>query len=792
MEFLQYAVVIIMVLLPLAGVLIPFVLADPARQSSGLSRAILKIMAILPAAGTLIFVLAVSAMASMGDWLQLPLSWDMKWLSGVDFELHLRFILDEFSLLASAALSMVVLSVQLSGILGVDSVPLPFRFKPSVWATHPVLAKPWQKWGRWVRWAAASNSLLRIPYSRSRVSLQNGLLFASMVLVMGSGLIVSWLGLELATFFTWLLLNSYMQDRAKSSAALRFFLMQRVLSLAILTSCVFVYEVVGGLGGFSANTFMEMIVGAPSASLQVPIQDAFAGAWTGTGAIQHGQVKNILLWAALLATIGVSFTGAMAAMRRSHFMGAGIAAGPLAAVHGAGVGVAALLWLLRSMPVWTGIPPFGPIAIVSGLALAFFAFVHNRNGTDLRQRMAIGTACHLGLMIALVGWGQWETVIQYLIGFMLVTAGVLLSLGRLVSGRKVERDSSESAASLLQPVPRPGVLAAGTVEYYLLAVAAPVNALLPVYALSMAGIEGPSGALAVFLAGLDSTVAIAVQWSAYSLMCFVPLLMGWYTLSTWAIGAWHSLVGGRRRVVISGVEAMTGAEAEAGGASAVIAGLELAHGAGVVVHSPPDQLISDSTCPNSNTATTGESCYRWKHQLRHKTTIIIPCIMVLCSIALVVVGGGHLVIHPAAVAATAMPILGLLLAALVWSSRVRSCRRKAGLVPSGTGGRLVQCVVPGARQVRQRKGKDGTWDAGLPDAGPLESIFILPVYWLADMVINRIFEFLLLESVLFKIPVVVAEFLGKIIRWLTGGKVIRQLIMILLAIGGLIMLVVRQ
>ena len=248
-------------------------------------------------------------------------------------------------------------------------------------------------------------------------SYMNLFTFAMLILVMGSNIVVMFVGWEGVGLCSYLLIGFWYEDNDNASAGKKAFIVNRIGDFGFLVGIftIFVFmdghldfyamrEYTGGLSGhtifgISAATFIcvALFIGATGKSAQIPLYVWLPDAMAGPTPV------SALIHAATMVTAGVYMIG------RLNFI---YIQSPTAMMIVAGVGV------------------------LTALFSATIALTQN----DIKKVLAYSTVSQLGYMFVAMGVGAWSAGIFHLTTHAFFKALLFLGAGSVIHGMSNEQD----------------------------------------------------------------------------------------------------------------------------------------------------------------------------------------------------------------------------------------------------------------------------------------------------------------------------------------------------------------
>lgn len=232
-----------------------------------------------------------------------------------------------------------------------------------------------------------------------------------LILVLGSSLLVTFLGWEGVGAASYFLVGFWFQDLGNSSAGKKAFITNRVGDFGFMVAMFFAFKAFGSLDytvmfahvGSTATTTLTVIavlvlLGAAGKSAQLPLYlwlpDAMAGP-TPVSALMH---------AATMVTAGVFL-------------------------------------LVRMNPVISAATPWASSLIAwVGVGTAFFAASIAISQRDIKKVLAFSTVSQLGYMVLAVGSGAYVAAIFHMITHAFFKALLFLGAGSVIHGMNNEQD----------------------------------------------------------------------------------------------------------------------------------------------------------------------------------------------------------------------------------------------------------------------------------------------------------------------------------------------------------------
>ncbi len=248
---------------------------------------------------------------------------------------------------------------------------------------------------------------------------------AMSTLVLGSNLLVMFVGWEGVGLASYLLIGFWYTDEEKAYAGRKAFIVNRIGDFGFLLG------IFAMIGLFGTIDFAELQVAAsgliPTAVLQGGI---FAG-WTIAGAITL---------ACLLLFVGA--TGKSAQIPLYVWLPDAMA-GPTpvsALIHAATMVTAGVYMIARLSFLYVYSPGAMATVAVVGAATAVFAALMAYAQNDIKKVLAYSTVSQLGFMFIAVGVGAWWAAIYHLVTHAFFKACLFLGAGSVMHGMKDETD----------------------------------------------------------------------------------------------------------------------------------------------------------------------------------------------------------------------------------------------------------------------------------------------------------------------------------------------------------------
>lgn len=243
------------------------------------------------------------------------------------------------------------------------------------------------------------------------------------VLVLGDGPLVTFLGWEGVGLCSYLLIGFWHEDEANNGAAIKAFLVNRVGDLGFLLGLFFLWQILG-----------------PT----VPFTYEAIGAWfrdpAHLASVGQGSVAILLTASTLLLFVGC--TGKSAQIPLLTWLPDAMA-GPTpvsALIHAATMVTSGVFLLARMSDVFAAAPVTLSVIAVVGAATALWAAIAGFFQYDIKKILAYSTVSQLGFMFLAAGCGAFDAGIFHVFTHAFFKAVLFLGAGSVIHALGGEQD----------------------------------------------------------------------------------------------------------------------------------------------------------------------------------------------------------------------------------------------------------------------------------------------------------------------------------------------------------------
>jgi len=248
----------------------------------------------------------------------------------------------------------------------------------------------------------------------------NLFLFFMLVLVLGKNLVVLFVGWEGVGLASYLLIGFWFEDREKTAAGLKAFVVNRVGDTGFILGAFLVYNVVGSLDFQDINAFFALAGDRPSAAVTTAV--------------------GVLL---LIGACGKS------AQIPLHVWLPDAMAGPTpvsALIHAATMVTAGVYLLARLNGLYLESPAAMAIVAWVGALTALLGATMAVTQFNLKKVLAYSTISQIGLMVMACGLGAFSVGLFHLVTHAFFKAGLFLGAGAVLHALQGEEDMRKMGA----------------------------------------------------------------------------------------------------------------------------------------------------------------------------------------------------------------------------------------------------------------------------------------------------------------------------------------------------------
>jgi NADH-quinone oxidoreductase subunit L len=240
----------------------------------------------------------------------------------------------------------------------------------------------------------------------------NLFVFFMLLLVLGSGYLMMFVGWEGVGLCSYLLIGFWFKNPNYNAAASKAFIMNRIGDLGFLLGMFLLVQTFGSL------SYDKVIDGASSMSMGTPVMTAIA----------------------LLLFIGA--TGKSAQIPLYTWLPDAMA-GPTpvsALIHAATMVTAGIYMVVRSNVIYVLAPIASELIVVVGVLTALTAAFIGLKQTDIKKVLAYSTVSQLGLMFVALGLGAYSTALFHVVTHAFFKALLFLCAGSVIHAMGGEQD----------------------------------------------------------------------------------------------------------------------------------------------------------------------------------------------------------------------------------------------------------------------------------------------------------------------------------------------------------------
>jgi len=240
----------------------------------------------------------------------------------------------------------------------------------------------------------------------------NLFVFFMLLLVLGSGYLMMFVGWEGVGLCSYLLIGFWFKNSAYNAAASKAFIMNRIGDLGFLLGMFLMLQTFGSL------SYDKVIAGASTMSMDTPVMTAIA----------------------LLLFIGA--TGKSAQLPLYTWLPDAMA-GPTpvsALIHAATMVTAGIYMVVRSNVIYVLAPFASEIILIIGILTSLMAAFIGLKQTDIKKVLAYSTVSQLGLMFVALGLGAYKTALFHVVTHAFFKALLFLCSGSVIHAMGGEQD----------------------------------------------------------------------------------------------------------------------------------------------------------------------------------------------------------------------------------------------------------------------------------------------------------------------------------------------------------------
>ena len=244
----------------------------------------------------------------------------------------------------------------------------------------------------------------------------NLFIFYMLILVMGSNLLVMFIGWEGVGLCSYLLIGFWFSDAAKAAAGMKAFIMNRIGDAALILGIFLIFINMGTLEFLEINAFATQFLE------------------------QGGEVSSLWVIAALLLFIGA--TGKSAQIPLYTWLPDAMA-GPTpvsALIHAATMVTAGVYMIIRLNVFYIAVPSAMMVIAIVGVVTAVFAASIGLLQNDIKKILAYSTISQLGYMFLAVGVGAFSSALFHLMTHAFFKALMFLGAGSVIHAMQGEQD----------------------------------------------------------------------------------------------------------------------------------------------------------------------------------------------------------------------------------------------------------------------------------------------------------------------------------------------------------------
>ena len=244
----------------------------------------------------------------------------------------------------------------------------------------------------------------------------NLFIFYMLILVMGSNLLVMFIGWEGVGLCSYLLIGFWFSDAAKAAAGMKAFIMNRIGDAALILGIFLIFMNIGTLEFLEINIFVTQFLE------------------------QEGEASLLWVIAALLLFVGA--TGKSAQIPLYTWLPDAMA-GPTpvsALIHAATMVTAGVYMIIRLNVFYIAVPSAMIVIAIIGVVTAVFAASIGLLQNDIKKILAYSTVSQLGYMFLAVGVGAFSSALFHLVTHAFFKALMFLGAGSVIHAMEGEQD----------------------------------------------------------------------------------------------------------------------------------------------------------------------------------------------------------------------------------------------------------------------------------------------------------------------------------------------------------------